>query len=74
MNIYIFNDVDQLTNNYHPGGGLVVVAESLDQAIALAQADGITSLDVKEIEAVITLKLAHKTPPRVFVFPDAGCC
>jgi hypothetical protein len=72
--IFIF-DVAQLTENYHSGGGLVVVAESLDAAVDLAQKDENTRLTPEEIAAVKVFKLADKkTPAQVFVFPDAGCC
>ncbi len=74
MNIYIFQNIEQLTGYYHSGGGLVVIAPNLDAAIGLAMSDGVTFSD-REIEHVITHALADaNTEPRVFIFPDAGCC
>ena len=31
MNIYIFEYVEKLTSNYHPQGGIVVIAENLER-------------------------------------------
>lgn len=83
MNIYIWKNLLEVTSNYHPEGGLAVVARSLDHAkevVAHYYDDNYDpewstaprpNLDI-EPDAVYTL--ANEETPRVFVFPNAGCC
>jgi hypothetical protein len=74
MNIYIFQRISELTDNYHSGGGLVVIAESLSRVLELAGRGGI-GISSEELESVIVHKLSKKdTSEGVFIFPDAGCC
>ena len=73
MFVYVFEGVQNLTNSYHSGGGLVVVAETVEQAVQMAVTEGV-SFDDAEIADVIAYQLAAPAEPRVYIFPDAGCC
>ena len=71
MKIYIWENVTAVTNNYHDGGGIAVIAESREAARAL--------LPYKKCGAHVAepdaeYEIAGDAAPRVFVFPDAGCC
>lgn len=65
MKTFIWERIEQLTDNYHPGGGLVIIAESLERAktllpnITLPVPDYMTDGGIEE---------------KVFIFPDSGCC
>lgn len=74
MNIFIFENVSQLTNNYHSEGGLVIVAENIEQAVKMVFEDKYIELTKEELENVKVFKLAYNHEPQMFVFPDAGCC
>lgn len=39
MKVFIWEDVGQLTDSYHSGGGCVVIAENIEKAYALLMAD-----------------------------------
>lgn len=66
MKVYIFDYINELTSNYHDGGGLVVVAESLERVNEMfPQTVGETPNDILE-----TSEKFEKS----YIFPDAGCC
>ncbi len=74
MNIYIWNCIEYVSNNYHNGGGCVVVAASLEEARTLLpkSSEGPCEALTKEPDAVYPLANAEERC--MFVFPDAGCC
>lgn len=73
MKIFIWKDLPQVSGNYHPEGGLLVVAESLVAARALAaQNPGIVIPDGADPDYF--MELVGPADPLVIVFPDAGCC
>lgn len=39
MNVYIWKYVDQVSNNYHSDGGVVVIAETEEEARKLANSE-----------------------------------
>lgn len=76
MNIYIWKNLNNVTNSYHNGGGLAIVARNLDHAKELvrerlAHQEDIPNLDLNP-DAVYTL--ANDEEPAVLIFPDQGCC
>lgn len=82
MNVYIWERLAQLTGSYHSGGGAVVVADSLEAARQMvlgyyakemAHETDPEPCDVtaSEPDAVYPCEAAE---PRLFVFPNAGCC
>ena len=87
MKVYIFKEVEQLTDNYHEGGGLVVVAKDKEHVKELIKwaneydkwdethlKDAEIALTEKEWEGVIVYPTNDDAKANVFVFPDAGCC
>jgi hypothetical protein len=73
MRVYIWERIQELTDNYHSDGGLVVVAANLQRAIELAEAEGVTFSD-KETIPTINYSVVADVEEKVFIFPDAGCC
>jgi hypothetical protein len=73
-NIYIFEEVEFLTNSYHEGGGLVVIASDLDELKELVKVDKYIHLTESEIDSAKIFELKDSPPSEYFVFPDAGCC
>ena len=73
MTIFIWNNVGNLTDNYHDDGGLVVIAASLDAAkvqIENACQKGCTALkDTPDFQASV-----EANEEKIFMFPNAGCC
>ncbi len=67
MKMFIWQSVSGLTDSYHDGGGLAVVAASLEQAWLLAPA-------AKDEQPDKTYNLADSVDEEVFIFPDQGCC
>lgn len=73
--LYIWNSVSDLTDNYHNGGGVVVVAPSLERARKIIKENCYSEHPDKcgaltePPDHVIDL-----SEERCFIFPDAGCC
>ena len=70
--IWIFEYLEKVSNNYHEGGGLVVVSSNLEQA----KFDVKAQKDIEVSDEDWSNALAGKTdlPKRIIVFPDSGCC
>lgn len=74
MKMFVFEYIDQVSPNYHPEGGLMVIAKDKEQVEVLIKEIGNIEITNKEWEKVITYDLKNDEQPKVFVFPDAGCC
>lgn len=84
MHIFIFPHIEQLTRNYHPEGGLVIIAQDVDHARRLLAERAANERDWythealivtdEEWDSVVTYALAGEPEPALWVFPDAGCC
>lgn len=74
MKIFVFENVSQLTNNWHSGGGLVVVANSEEHAKELVGLDSNIVLDESDWKYVKTYDVVGQVDATMYVFPDAGCC
>ena len=79
--VCIFEDVHNLTRNYHDNGGVAVIARNLVEAASLIPyedyySDPKTTGQSRNWELVTSgiFKLAEHQEPEVFVFPNAGCC
>lgn len=72
MKIFVWERVSECTTSYHSEGGVVVVAEHLEEAKNMA----------KEVDCIIgddehpslTLDVSEESEKRVLIMPDAGCC
>jgi hypothetical protein len=73
MKIFIFEYVKSLTDNYHSDGGLVVIAKDRDDAKALIKTDPCIKIDKAEWASVEEYRVIG-AKPKIYVFPDAGCC
>ena len=69
--VFIWNNISQLTDRYHSEGGLVVIADNLQDAKILAMEKDV-KFDGEELPTVYELKDVVKD--EVYIFPDAGCC
>lgn len=75
MNIYIFVGCEKASNSYHEGGSVAIVAKDIDEVKSLVKAKGgEILLSDMDIQAAIVYPLKGKHEPKVFAFPDAGCC
>jgi len=83
MKLYVLENVTSLTSSYHSGGGCVIVAADEAAARRLItqhchedkdwmdrHPDGPT--DEEWANAIVYD--VPDTTPRLFIFPDAGCC
>jgi len=74
MYVYIFEYIEELTDNWHSDGGLVVIAKSRKQAKELIASKPSMVVTDEEWDSCIVHKLVGNPKPQIFVFPDAGCC
>ena len=68
--VFIWNNIDNLTDRYHSEGGLVVIADNLQDAGILAMEKGVRFND----ETPTVYELKDTVEDKVYIFPDAGCC
>jgi hypothetical protein len=73
MKVFVWNDIQTLTQNYHSDGGLVVFAEDLERAKALAITHGVVFSD-DEVPCDIRDVDSPDGVEAVYLFPNAGCC
>lgn len=75
MKIFIWERVENLTDSYHHEGGLVIVAESLNDARALylKEYPNMKDCEALEIDPDFSYSVISDEA-KVFLFPDAGCC
>ena len=74
MKIFIFEYIDKCSNNYHDGGGLVIIAKDTSHAKELIRKEPFIEVTVKEWEKVETFILLGNETPKIWTMPDAGCC
>lgn len=74
MKVFVFEQLGQVSGSYHSEGGLIVVAANTEQAKRLIAEDPFIEITPDEWAEVVEYELLRTTEPRVFVFPDAGCC
>lgn len=79
MRVFTLRAAD-LTDNYHPSGGLVVVARDETHAREMVDAygsdewDRLTQPTDGEWARASSWEIAGDAEPEVFVYPNAGCC
>lgn len=81
MKAFIWTRVNAMTSNYHASAGVLAVAETVDEARAMAAAyQEVPSepiqgrLDSLKQEPDLVLDIVGERAKELFVFPDAGCC
>lgn len=70
MKVFIWQRINRATGNYHPEGGVVVIARDLDKAVRLAAGKGAIIDKMPDR----TLDVHDNASEEVFIFQDAGCC
>jgi hypothetical protein len=74
MKLFIWNNIDGVSRNYHDGGGLVVIAASLERAREMI----VTEDRCKPTCAALTVDpdLTRECEGEEYfaIHPDAGCC
>lgn len=76
MIMYVFQYVEQVTSNWHSGGGVMILAYNERHALELVEATEdleITAEEWQEAEE-FQVKNDFDYDPKVYIFPDAGCC
>ena len=78
MHAYIWEYTGPVSNRWHDGGGLVIVAPTLDRAKTM-WAEHCHRLGIGDSEAADTapdymMGTSPIEPERIWVFPDSGCC
>ena len=73
MQIYLF-EYATVTNNYHNGGALMVVAKSEEHVKELLVDFPAVKLDEDDWKNVRVFDTSPYELPEVFIFPDSGCC
>ncbi len=82
MNAYIWDRVEAVNNSYHDSGGVLICAETLEEALTLMpfasdhmRAGDTRTEPIDPPDYVLPLMPGAPIPTeRVLVFPDAGCC
>jgi len=72
MKVFVWKRIDQVSDSYHSRGGLVVFAETEQQARELALAE--SGCKLKPDEAPDEVRDTAGGGELVFIMPDAGCC
>jgi len=72
MKVFIWERIKECTNNYHPEGGVVVIANTLKDAILLAKKEG-AIINVDEVPD-FSQDLSEDYKEVAFIMPDSGCC
>lgn len=81
MKLFLWEELDHLTGRYHSGGGLVIIADSIERAKEIAkehsdkyqkETDGAPCFIIdKEPDIILN---TDATEEAFYAFPDAGCC
>lgn len=72
MNVYVWQRVQQCSDNYHPEGGVVVFANTEQRARELAnEKEGCA---IEPDEAPDDVRAVDGGKEAVWIMPDAGCC
>ncbi len=72
--MFVWDSVGGLTNNYHDGGGTVVIADNLEVARQLLVKNGVAEASDVHTQAPNYTASVVSDEDKVFIFPDAGCC
>lgn len=75
MKVFIFQYVGKVSGNYHPEGGLVIIAKDINRVKEMIAEQDVIELTEDDYNDVIELPLENKnTTEEIYTFPDAGCC
>ena len=78
MKAFLWKGIEEVSDNYHTDGSVLIEAETLERARELARIKGWREEDkgpMVGIDAEPDLILdSPSKEEKVWVFPDAGCC
>lgn len=75
MKMFIIQSCSQLTDSYHSGGGIAIIASDIDDAKKLVFGVDCIEISDDEWKSAEVFELADKnTPTNFWIFPNAGCC
>lgn len=74
MKMFIFERLNCVSDRYHSQGGLVVIAKDREHVMELIKDYEDIIITKDEWKEVITYDLKNQEEPKLFIFPDAGCC
>jgi|SRR5579875_864282 len=74
MKMFVFQYLEQVSENFHAGGGLIVIAKDEEHVKELILNEEFIEIKDAEWKDVVVYELKNEEKPRIFVFPDAGCC
>jgi len=74
MKVFIFERIDKLTDNWHPEGGLVIIANDIEHAKEVISANSQIAVTEEEWAKVESFELANEAELKFWTMPDAGCC
>ena len=72
VKLFVWNEANAATDNYHSGGGIVAIAPTLERARELIGAEAPENCEALTKEPDLTRECAG--PEYVAIHPDAGCC
>lgn len=85
MNAYIWQNATDITDRYHSGGGVLIIAPTLERAREVFLRDGTlpgnefgpgfvpSESNVLTTDPDVFYRI-EATDERLFLFPNAGCC
>lgn len=71
MKVFVWNDVDKVSNRYHEGGGVVVFADTEERAREIANVDGCA---IRADEYPNDVRDVAGGDEAVYYMPNAGNC
>lgn len=74
MKIFIFERLDQVTPEWHPEGGLVVIAKNIEHVNELIRFEDFIEISDEEWNTVKVYELKGDVKPEIITFRDTGCC
>lgn len=82
MKLYLYNYIEDLTNSYHSGGGLVIITDGEPKFSRPAEdpwywdeeEDGPMPMEEVALPEPTLVLDVPDAEPGVYVFPDSGCC
>lgn len=74
MKLFVWEYVYGLTENYHDGGGVMIISEDVESARRFYKSSGgLEGCTLLKEDPSFTCNVENQEP-LVIEFPDAGCC
>lgn len=74
MKVFVWENVEQVSNNWHSDGGVVVFANDESRAREIANSTPGCNIKDNEVPSDIRDLRGSKNKEAVYIFPNAGCC